>query len=392
MLRVAHVTSWLSSQGGGIPPVIQGLVRENIRSGGACLVAGLRDGLTDSESSFSGVKSILGEAVGPASFGFSPELKSRLAAEADRALIIHSHGLWMHPGVVARKLAKASGSPLVVSPHGMLEPWALENSKWKKRFAALIFENRNLRSADCLHALCQAEARNMRNYGLRNPIAVIPNGVDMEDYDELPPYDAVEAGLPPLIGKKRVLFLSRLHPKKGLPHLLAAWQRLGPDVNNWMLLIAGGDQLGHEQEMRALAVKLGLEKSVIFLGPLHGAAKKKVLAGSDLFVLPSFSEGFSMAILEAAAAGLPVLLTPQCNFSELAAAGGGVEAHPEAASCEKGLRQMISLSDTARKAMGGRARRLIQQHYTWAAVSARMSAVYIWLLRQGPRPDFVSLN
>jgi poly(glycerol-phosphate) alpha-glucosyltransferase len=392
IFQVAHVTSWLSSQGGGIPPVIRGLICESMRSGLDCLVAGLRDEFMTPEGPVPGVRAILGDTVGPISFGFSPELKCRLAAEASGGLIIHSHGLWMHPGVVARELAKTTGSPLVISPHGMLEPWALENSSWKKRIAALVFENRNLRSADCLHALCEVEARNMRNYGLRNPIAVIPNGVDLKDFNPLPPYEAMEAEHPLLKDKRRMLFLSRIHPKKGLPHLLKAWQRLAPDFNDWVLLIAGSDQLGHAQEMRSLATELGLLNAVIFLGPLYGDAKMKAMAGSDAFVLPSFSEGFSMAILEAAACGLPVLMTPQCNFPELTAAGGAVETQPEVGSCEDGLRKIFSLSSAQRKSMGLCGRELIRKTYTWPAIAARMATVYAWLLRQGPKPDCVSLN
>jgi poly(glycerol-phosphate) alpha-glucosyltransferase len=391
-LQVAHVTSWLSPQGGGIPPVIRGLVRENMRSGVDCLVAGLRDEFMEPEGPVPGVKAILGHAIGPLSFGFSPELKCRLAAEASEGLIIHSHGLWMHPGVVARELAKSSGFPLVVSPHGMLEPWALVNSRWKKRFAALLFENRNLRSADCLHALCEAEARNMRQYGLRNPIAVIPNGVDWTDFSPLPPYEAMEVEHTLLQGKRRMLFLSRIHPKKGLPHLLRAWRRVVPEFNDWILLIVGSDQLGHEQEMRSLAVELGLGNAVAFLGPLYGENKKRAMAGADAFVLPSFSEGFSMAILEAAACGLPVMMTPQCNFPELTAAGGAIEMQPEMASCENGLRQMLSLSNAQRKGMGSCGQGLIQESYTWAAIAARMAAVYAWVLQQGPKPECVSLN
>jgi poly(glycerol-phosphate) alpha-glucosyltransferase len=363
-----------------------------MRSGVDCLVAGLRDEFIKPEGPIPGVKAILGNAIGPISFGYSPELKCLLAAEASRGLIIHSHGLWMHPGVIARKLAKASGSPLVVSPHGMLEPWALENSRWKKRFAALVFENRNLCSADCLHALCEAEARNMRNYGLRNPIAIVPNGVDLEEFSSLPPYEAIETERPLLKGKKRMLFLSRIHPKKGLPHLLRAWQRVVPEFKDWMLLIAGNDQLGHEQEMRSLAIELGLGNIVVFMGPLYGEAKKKAMAGSDAFVLPSFSEGFSMAVLEAAACGLPVLLTPQCNFPQLGAAGGAVEVQPEVTSCEKGLRQLLSLSDEQRKAMGACGWEMIRKAYTWPAIAEQMTAVYAWLLRRGPMPDCVRLN
>jgi glycosyltransferase involved in cell wall biosynthesis len=392
MFQVAHVTSWLSTKGGGIPPVIRGLVRENRRSGVNSIVAGLREDDTQLQTPVPQFKEILGSAFGPNSFGFSPELKCRLTAEVKGNLVFHSHGLWMYPGVVARKLARSSGAPLVISPHGMLDPWALENSRWKKRLAAVVFENRNLRSAGCLHAVCDSEANNMRRYGLRNPIAIIPNGVDLEEFNPLPNYDAIEKDYPSLRGKKRMLFLSRVHPKKGLPHLLRAWQQLAREFGDWTLLIAGGDQMGHEKEVRALSVELGINSAVIFLGSLHGDAKRRALAGSDAFVLPSFSEGFSMAVLEAAACGLPVLFSPQCNFSELTAAGGAIEALPNTAACAAGLRQMFSLSNERRKSMGGRAKALIQQKYAFRACAARMAAVYAWLLQQGPKPDCVTLS
>jgi poly(glycerol-phosphate) alpha-glucosyltransferase len=274
----------------------------------------------------------------------------------------------------------------------MLEPWALQNSGRKKQLAAWLFENRNLRSASCLHALCAAEAANFREYGLGNPVAVIPNGVDLEEFSAVPPYEAIETEHPHLKGKKRMLFLSRIHPKKGLPHLLTAWKRLAREFGDWTLLIAGNDQLGHEQEMRSLAIDLGLGNAVIFMGPLYGDAKKRAVAGSDAFVLPSFSEGFSMAVLEAAASGLPVVLTPQCNFPELATAGGAILVQPEVPSCENGLRQMLSLSDAQRERMGLCGRELIQESYTWPDIAARMAAVYAWLLGRGPMPDCVRLN
>jgi glycosyltransferase involved in cell wall biosynthesis len=392
MFRVAHVTSWLSLEGGGIPPVIGGLVRENSRSGIGCMVAGLRDELASAGEPFPGTKTVMGNTIGPNSFGFSPQLKSRLAAETKGSFVIHSHGLWMHPGVIARELANSAGIPLVISPHGMLEPWALVNSRWKKRFAAMLFENHNLRSASCLHALCGAEARNMRDYGLRNPIAIIPNGVDLEQFNPLPSYEAITEEFPVLRGKKRMLFLSRIHPKKGLPHLLKAWQKLGPEFGNWTLLIAGGDQNGHAQEIDSLSKQLRLENAVVFLGPLRGEAKKRALAGSDAFVLPSFSEGFSMAVLEAAAFGLPVLFTPQCNFPELTANGGAIEVQPNEADCLTGLRQMFSLSAGQLKGMGSRGKMLIQRKYTLPACAARMAAVYAWLLNLGPMPECISLN
>lgn len=386
MIRVAHITPSLGAKAGGIPSVIRGLVQESSRSGIDCLIAAVRDREYHQGETISGVKTILGESMGPDSLGFSTNLTRYLTQEMTHDTVIHSHGLWMHPGVVARNVSRLSGVPLMITPHGMLEPWALENSKWKKRIAGWLFENKNLRSAGCIHASSTAEARNVRNYGLRNPVAVIPNGIDPAGYSHLPPYVAIEEDYPLLKGKRRVLFLARIHPKKGLPHLLKAWKGLQPNFKDWALLIAGKDELGHEAEMKILASELGLGESVFFVGPLYGTAKLKCLAGSDVFVLPSFSEGFSMAVLEAAACALPIVLTPQCNFPELIAADGAVEVQPTAESCEIGLRRVLSLSDAEREAMGSRGRGLVETHYNWRAVATKMAAVYAWLLHQGPKP------
>jgi glycosyltransferase involved in cell wall biosynthesis len=391
-LNVVHVTSWISRLGGGIPPVVWAQAREFSRLGLNCSVVGLEDEFVVEDCNRWNLPFLAAKVRGPKSFGYSSELRQLLTDQVARGSVIHSHGLWMYSGIVARNISRETGNPLVVSPHGMLEPWALQNSGWKKRLAASLFENQNLRSADCLHALCEAEATHLRSYGLRNPIAVLPNGVGLEDLFPLPAYEAIEAEHPNLKGKKRLLFLSRIHPKKGLPHLLRAWQRLAREFDDWTLLIAGNDQLGHEQEMRTLTTDLGLENSVLFLGPVYGEAKKRALAGSDAFVLPSFSEGFSMVVLEAAACGLPIVLTPQCNFLELAEASGAIEVEPEVSSCEGGLRRMFSLSGTQRKNMGACGRELIERVYTWPAIAARMGAVYAWLLGQGTKPDCVSLN
>jgi glycosyltransferase involved in cell wall biosynthesis len=434
-LAIFHLTSWLSSAGGGIPPVIRALGAEYRERHLDCVVAGLVDPSGAPPAFPVDWPVVSGRISGPTAFGYSPELRSQLAAQVARNSVVHVHGLWMYPGVVGRVLSETAGAVRVVSPHGMLEPWALQNSRWKKRLAGWAFEDRNLRTADCLHALCQPEADNMRGYGLRNPIAVIPNGVDTSAFQNLPGRGVLEARFPPLRGRRWILFLSRIHPKKGLPHLLRAWasvQHSQPSTVNsqhsdWMLVIAGPDELGHEAEMKHLATELGISwtggreslpsppqsgraqgevsipsstphfqpskaASVLFTGPLHGAEKLAALGGAELFVLPSFSEGFSMAVLEAAAAGLPVLLTPQCNFLELAKAGGAVEVSPDAAGCEAGLRKVLGLPDAERGAMGQRGRNLVIGSYTWPRIASQMLEVYRWLLEGGSPPACVHLG
>jgi glycosyltransferase involved in cell wall biosynthesis len=174
--------------------------------------------------------------------------------------------------------------------------------------------------------------------------------------------------------------------------LLKAWRQLVPDFPEWCLLIAGSGAPNYEQSLRDRVRELGLDSHVLFLGPVHGADKLRVLAATDLFVLPSFSEGFSMAVLEAAAKGLPILLTRECNFPELAKAGGAVEVSPSPAEIEMGLRRLLCLSDLERKAMGREGKALVERSYTWPAISRQMLAVYEWLAGAGQPPKFVRLN
>src|SRR5262249_1191797 len=159
--------------------------------------------------------------------------------------------------------------------------------------------------------------------------------------------------------RRRVLFLSRLHPKKGMGNLLQAWQKLAPGFNDWQLLIAGSGDPAYENGLKASSQDLISNKTVVFLGQVQGKKKKQILAAVGAFVLPSFREGFSVAILEAAAAGLPVLLTPQCNFPELARANAAVEISTDTAGIETGLRKLFEMTDEQRKAMGQNGRELI---------------------------------
>jgi poly(glycerol-phosphate) alpha-glucosyltransferase len=271
----------------------------------------------------------------------------------------------------------------------MLEPWALKNSFWKKQLAGRLFENENLRAAGCLHALGTAEAENFRRYGLRNPIAIIPNGIELSELYPLPDADVITERFPELKDRRRILFLSRLHPKKGLGNLFKAWRCLSTDFRDWCVLIGGSGQPAYEQELRSLVKDFGLEKSIYFLGPIYGEDKKLALAAADGFVLPSFSEGFSVAILEAAAAGLPVLLTRECNFPELASAGGGIETSTELEGIEAGLRQMLALSEEQRNEMGRRGMELVQRSYSWPTIAGQMIEVYRWLLGSGAKPECV---
>jgi poly(glycerol-phosphate) alpha-glucosyltransferase len=280
------------------------------------------------------------------------------------------------------------GKPYLISPHGMLDPWAVANSAAKKRLVRLLYEDRHLRGAGCIHALCTAEAEAIRNFGLTNPICVIPNGVGVPTAAPRPPAPwAEKVGH----GARVLLFLGRLHPKKNVHGLIAALARVKANcgLGNWQAVIAGWDQAGYGTQLTALVRKLALDAEVVFLGPVHGEKKDAALRNASAFVLPSFSEGLPMAVLEAWAYGLPVAMTPACNLPvgfEVRAAHE-IAAEPEI--LPHGLAAFLSYSEAEHSAMGERGLDLVRTRFSWEQVAARFTTMYHWLLGGGSAPDCV---
>ena len=274
----------------------------------------------------------------------------------------------------------------VVSPHGMLDPWAVRNSRLKKRLVAWWFEDAHLAGAACLHALADSEARAIRSYGLRNPICIIPSGVDLpDDEPRAPPPWAAEAD-----GRRVLLYLGRLHPKKGLLNLVRAWAAVQADpsavAGDWVLVIAGWDQGGHEAKLRRLIDELGAARTIRLVGPQFGDRKTASLAFADAFVLPSVSEGLPIAVLEAWSFGLPVLMTDACNLPEGFAAGAALRTGTDALPMAEALRALMAVSDADRQAMGARGRSLVQERFAWPTIAKQTSSVYEWVLGGGPPP------
>ena len=319
---------------------------------------------------------------------YSPRLRRLLAEVIPQVDVVHNHCLWTLPNHYASAAARRSGKPVVFTAMGFLEPWALARSRWKKRLVGAWFQNRDLRRAACVHVNSRAEIRGIRAYGLRNPVAVIPNGVNLRHFAALPDRSAFDQTCPAAVSKRICLFLSRLHQKKGLDHLVRAWGRVTREYGDWHLVLAGPDD-GYETEMRRLVRELRLDTSVTFTGPLFGTEKLEAMAAAEAFVLPSFSEGFSMAVLEAMACGLPVLITPGCNFPEVQHNRAGIEVLPTVDDTERGLRELLSMSRSELAGMGQNARTLIESAYTWESVAQKMLDLYRWLAGGGAPPSFV---
>ncbi len=316
--------------------------------------------------------------LGPRIFGYASGLAS--AVEKSKADILHIHSIWMYPSVLATRWAGET-RPYVVSPHGLLKPWALRNSRWKKRVAAFLYENGHLRRAACLHALNAAEAESFRNYGLKNPICVIPNGATLRD-------NIVRKQSPP---GQSLLYLGRIHPSKGLRSLIEAWSevRIDAATAGWRLTIAGWDQNHYRAELEQLAKQLDVRASVDFLGPQFNADKDRCLASASAFILPSESEGQPISILEAWSCRLPVLMTRECNLPEGAKVGAAILMDTNARSIAAAMRQLFSMTEQERDAIGYNGRRLVQERFQWQCIGKAMTEVYDWILGRGPKPACV---
>jgi glycosyltransferase involved in cell wall biosynthesis len=322
--------------------------------------------------------------------GWCPELRRQLRELAGEGLeVIHNHGLWLFPNLYARQTACERNLPLVISPRGMLEGWSLRRSRAKKWLVWHLMEKRNLLSAAAFHATSAMEADSIRRLGFGQPVAVIPNGVDIPE-GSAPSREVLEQRFPELRGKKWLSFMSRLHPKKGLLELARVWGSLAPEFPDWRLVIAGRSEGGFQREVRAALVASGGDRSAVFVGSLHGDDKSAALANSELFVLPTHSENFGIVVAEALAHGCPAVVTKGAPWSELVSEQCGWWIDRNDAALSRTLTEAMTLDEAERKAMGGRGRRLIAERYTWQRAAARMRELYMWLLGRSEQPACIA--
>ncbi len=256
-------------------------------------------------------------------------------------------------------------------------------------YTALV-EGKNLRRASCLHALSRPEIGHLRALAPRAPIGFIPNGVDLRPFEALPDRSTLEAEFPELAGKFVLLFFGRLHVKKGLDLLARALASVRGDFPDLHLLLAGNDD-GALSPFRDRVAADGLSARVTWVGHVSGERARQVWGAADAFILPSYSEGFSMAILEALASRLPALITTACHFPELADASGAVVVEPTTEGVTRGLRDLLERSPDQRADLARNGRDLVERSYTWDQQARRLAAVYRWLAGGGPPPAEVIL-
>ena len=318
----------------------------------------------------------------------NPQIRNAFRRAVGECDGVHIHGLWEQSTAQAAATARALGVPYILSAHGMLEPWALAQGRLKKLVYATLIERKNVAQAACLHALTHAEAQQYRNFGARNPIAVIPNAVSIPFVKQA---DFFLRRFPQLLHRRIVLFLGRLHTKKGLDLLVDSWAQLSSRWPEAVLVLAGPDADGTGKRLEGEVVKRGLGESVVFTGMLDAESKWSALAAAEGFILPSFSEGLSVGVLEAMGMGVPVIVSEGCNMPEVQSNGAGWIVKPEQGSVTSALREFLENSAVTNHDIGLCGAKLIRARYSWTTIGTQMSDLYAWL-QGGAKPVSFELN
>ncbi len=306
---------------------------------------------------------------------FVPPATSRQLRESiAQADIVHLHGVWdrlLHRAAIeAMRLRK----PYVLTPHGMLDPWSLQQRWLKKKVALMLAYRKMLQRARCLHVLNEDEARLIKPLKLTPPAQVIPNGVFLEEIEPHPPAGSFYAKHPELEGDPFVLFLSRLHYKKGLDYLADAFAIALKSLPHLRLVVAGPDG-GAQADFEAQIDRLGIASRVHLVGPLWAQDKYAAMVDAACFCLPSRQEGFSVAITEALATGTPAVVSEGCHFPEVAAAGAGEVVPLDAQAVAAALVRVLS-DESQRQQMGRAGRELVLSRFTWPVIAQQAVQMY----------------
>ncbi|MFM2416822.1 MAG: hypothetical protein RL385_1545 [Pseudomonadota bacterium] len=374
-MDVCFVMQSASRLGYGLFPVVVGTSQALLERGvGARVVAGADSRSSEDAAEWGPVPVTCLRLLPPRSIHYAPGLAGWLRS-VPAPSVFSLHGVWMAMHGTTVRFAKRHRIPLLLTPHGSLDPWAMALSRAKKRLARQLYADRVLFGVDCYHALNLEEAQAIRNLGISAPIAIVPNGVDM-------PPQAERSGQG---HKQSLVFMGRIHSKKGIRELVSAWQTLHREFPSWELVVAGPDEVGMRPELEQAAAG----SPVRFVGEVRGDAKASLLREADAFILPSFSEGLPMTVLEAWSYGLPVLMTRECNIGEGFSHRAAFELRPEVASIADALRSFFRLTPEERWAAGERGRGLVQQKFSWARVAADLQSVYAWMQGSAPAPSCV---
>ena len=383
-MKVLHVTASMSPKWGGPPVAVQGLTLALIRQGVHCEIVTARGPVAGNDVlAVPGVPVHCFDTKPPARFwaAYSRKLGRFLDSEAQGFDLVHAHQTMVYSTYVAFRAARKHALPYVLSLRGELDVWPLRHKGFKKWVYRKALLDNVLKSADALHVVSPAEAARATELCCETPKFMIPNGVALGEPN---PSAASEflARYPTLAGRRVVLFLGRLHQKKGVDVLARGFSMAATRFPDAVLLVVGADE-GARGTMESILERAGVSDRTVFTDLLTGDQKRAAFQCAELFVLPSYSEGFSNSVLEALAAGLPVVISEQCNFPEVAEHGAGFVVPSNDVSVCEAIGKLLSDARLGAR-MGCNGRKLVEERYTWQSAAASMAACYRTLLRQSP--------
>ena len=315
--------------------------------------------------------------------GWSPEMLRSLKISCESADIIHNNSLWMMPNVYSEWARKRTRCMSVVAPRGALAAWSLKKGWFKKKVFGWILQNAVLRNADMFHATSEKEYEEIRALGYKQPVAVVPIGMD------IPNKEASVYKINPT-RTRRIVFFGRIHKVKAIDNLVRAWGKLYPFLPQWELVIAGPD-CGAKEDLEAI-IKANNIPRVVFIGELNGQEKYDFLTDADIYVLPSHTENFGVTVAEALACGTPVIVSQGTPWKGVEAEKCGKWIPIGVDPLVDALKELTSITDEERFAMGMRGREWMQHDFSWQGIGAKMKVAYAWLLRQGEKPDWVRID
>jgi glycosyltransferase involved in cell wall biosynthesis len=381
-MRVVHVIPSLDPATGGPPVVAARLAAAQAALGCQTTVISYRfpDAEVNVEKDF---RTIPG--IGDVRLEYLPPLTRKerfLALDARKRLepllkgadVIHLHGVWDPLIYAAASVAGRMGLGYVLTPHGMLDPWSIAQKRWKKTLALILGYRRMLDRAAFLHFLNADEQALVKDLCLKSKSEVVPNGIFLEEIDPLPAEGTFRATRSWLGEKPFVLFLSRLHYKKGMDFLADAFALVAKRFPEAQLVVAGPDA-GAKDNFEAQIRRLGIGDEVHLIGPIYGPEKLAALVDCDCFCLPSRQEGFSLAVTEALACRAPVVISTSCHFPEVRSAGAGIVTELDAQQIADGLCTVLGDTESAAR-MGKAGRELVTSRFTWPSVAGQMIRAY----------------
>lgn len=293
--------------------------------------------------------------------------------------LIHGNTIWLWHTHQASRYCQREDKTFVLSPHGMLYPQALRVSSWKKRLILPMFQYRDLVQANLIHATSMQELQHIRTFGLKNPVAVIPNMLLLE---ELPTKRHTANSI------RQIGFVGRIHKIKNLDLLLKSWLNLGNLSSSCELIIIGEGDWRYEEELHKYVIANRMS-NVRFAGFMSGKELHDSIKSLDYLVLPSKSENFGMVVAEALSYGVPVIASKGTPWEELESTKSGWWIEPDEETLTSALQNAILLAETKRQAMGENGRKLIKEKYLYRIVGNMMKQTYEWLLANRPKPDFI---